>query len=245
MCQYSADSNGCPTSWHYQHLGNMINSGAGMITIESVAVSKSGRISIKDLCLFNREQEKQLKKLLNHLKKIKKIPVILQISHSGRKGSSHIPNSVKKGPLKKYEGGWQTFSASSLKKDVGWPKPKSATKQDIKKIIKQFVNTARKANRAGFDGLEIHMAHGYLIHQFLSPISNKREDEYGGSFENRIKMAIEIINKIKKVWPKNKILGARKTGTDHLKNGISLKESCKFVKILEKLKLNYACVSSG
>ena len=119
MCQYSADSNGCPTSWHYQHLGNMINSGAGMITIESVAVSKSGRISIKDLCLFNREQEKQLKKLLNHLKKIKKIPVILQISHSGRKGSSHIPNSVKKGPLKKYEGGWQTFSASSLKKMLG------------------------------------------------------------------------------------------------------------------------------
>ena len=90
MCQYSADSNGCPTSWHYQHLGNMINSGAGMITIESVAVSKSGRISIKDLCLFNREQEKQLKKLLNHLKKNKKkIPVILQISHSGRKGSSY------------------------------------------------------------------------------------------------------------------------------------------------------------
>ncbi len=245
MCQYSAKSNGCPTSWHYYHLANMVNSGAGMITIESCAVSKSGRISDKDLCLFNNNQEKHLKKLLKYLKKLKKVPIVLQISHSGRKGSSHIPGSAKKGPLKKNEGSWQTISASSLKKDIGWPKPKLASKKDIKKIIKQFVNTASRAKRVGFDGLEIHMAHGYLIHQFLSPISNLRIDDYGGKFENRIKIATEIISQIKEVWPKNKILGARITGTDHLKKGILVKESCKFVKILEKLKLNYVCVSSG
>ena len=245
MCQYSAKSNGCPTSWHYYHLANMVNSGAGMITIESCAVSKSGRISDKDLCLFNNNQEKHLKKLLKYLKKLKKVPIVLQISHSGRKGSSHIPGSAKKGPLKKNEGSWQTISASSLKKDIGWPKPKLASKKDIKKIIKQFVNTASRAKRVGFDGLEIHMAHGYLIHQFLSPISNLRIDDYGGKFENRIKIATEIISQIKEVWPKNKILGARITAIDHLKNGLSIDDSIKLCKKLDKIGFDYVCVSSG
>ena len=245
MCQYSSKKDGTPSYWHYVHLSNMINSGASLLTLESTSISKIGRISVKDLCLYNSNQKNKLKKLFIYLKKMRNIPIVLQISHSGRKGSSNLPWSKEKGPLKKTKGAWLTISPSSLRKDKGWPIPKEIKKKEIKKIIKQFSNCARYAKQIGFDGLEIHMAHGYLIHQFLSPISNKRKDEYGGNFENRSKFAVEIIKEIKKIWPRKKILGARITGTDHLKNGIDIKDSIKLVKKFEKLGLDYVCVSSG
>lgn len=244
MCQYSAN-NGSPTSWHYNHLSNLIRSGAGMVMIESTAVSNNGKITHKDLCLSNSIQEKNFKKLKNFLSGVDNIPIGIQISHAGRKGSSFVPWIKKNTPLDKKNKCWQTFSSSPIKRDKHWPVPKELTKKKIREIIFQFKDTAQRAKRIGFDCLEVHMAHGYLLHQFLSPISNKRKDEYGLNKKNLSDFPIEVAKEIKKIWPKNKILGARITATDHLSKGISIKDSILLSKKLEKIGYDYVCVSSG
>jgi 2,4-dienoyl-CoA reductase-like NADH-dependent reductase (Old Yellow Enzyme family) len=243
MCQYSA-INGHPSSWHYKHLGSLVKSGASMVILESTAVNKEGRITKNDLCLYNEEHKKSFKKLILFLKSIKNIPIFIQLSHAGRKGSAEIPWIKSNSPLKK-EDGWQTISSLGIKKDLKWPKPKHATEKDIKKIINDFAKSAKFAISSGFDGIEIHMAHGYLIHQFLSPIVNKRKDSYGGSFEKRSLLAVQITKNLKKICKNKTILGVRMTATDHLKKGININESLRFVKNLETLGVNYACISSG
>ncbi len=242
MCQYSS-IRGSPSNWHYKHLSNLILSGASMLVLESTAVSKIGRITYNDLGLFNKTQEKNFSKLIKFLKSIKDIPICLQISHSGRKGSCNIPWVNSGNPLKKNK--WKTISSSNLKRDINWPAPKKASLNDIKKIISEFENTASRAIRAGFDGIEIHMAHGYLIHQFISPICNVRNDEYGGSVKKRCRLSLEITERIKKKLPKNKILGIRLTGSDHLNKGISLNDSVYLAKKLKNIGVNYICISSG
>jgi 2,4-dienoyl-CoA reductase-like NADH-dependent reductase (Old Yellow Enzyme family) len=242
MCQYSA-INGSPTEWHYKHLSNLISSGASMLIIESTAVSKIGRITLNDLGLYNNKQLNEFKKLIKFLKKIKNIPICLQISHSGRKGSCNVPWLKSGKPLKNNK--WKTISSSNKNKDLDWPKPKMVSLKETKKIITEFVNCAKKAFRAGFDGVEIHMAHGYLIHQFLSPICNNRQDNYGGSLKKRCNFALEIAKKIKSITPNNKFIGARVTGSDHLKNGINIKDSIYLINKLKELNLKYICISSG
>ena len=244
MCQYSSNSDGTPSNWHYKHLGNLINSGAGMLVVESTSISKEGKITLRDLALYNKNQMKKFKDLVSFLKKNNQTKLIVQLSHSGRKGSSNIPWVKKNSPLKNHLK-WQTFSSSNIKKDDGWPIPKSLNKKQIKKIVNQFRNSSIFAMDAGFDGIEIHMAHGYLLHQFLSTVSNKRNDEYGGSLENRLRLILEVCRSLRKIIPKNKFLGARITAVDHLKNGINLSESLKLAKELEKLDFDYLCVSSG
>lgn len=243
MCQYSA-INGHPSNWHYKHLGSLVKSGASMIILESTAVNKEGRITKKDLCLYSEEHKKSFKKLILFLKSIRDIPILIQLSHAGRKGSSEIPWIKSNTPLKKKDG-WQTISSLGIKKDLKWPRPKHATEKDIKKIINDFAKSAKFAILAGFDGIEIHMAHGYLIHQFLSPVVNKRKDSYGGSFEKRSLLAIQITKNLKKICKNKTILGVRMTATDHLKKGININESLRFVKDLESLGVNYVCISSG
>ena len=242
MCQYSA-INGTPSEWHYKHLGSLVCSGASMVVLESTAVSKVGRITNHDLCLYNLKHLAALKKLVKYLKSLKNIPIIIQLSHSGKKGSSDIPWIKSNSSLKKNN--WTTISSSKIKKDKFWPYPKAANKKDIKKILFDFEKSARFAKKAGFDGIEIHMAHGYLIHQFLSPISNIRKDEFGGSFLNRIAFPISIVSKLKKITGKKMILGARVTASDHLNKGIKLKESINFIKLLKRKGVNYVCISSG
>jgi 2,4-dienoyl-CoA reductase-like NADH-dependent reductase (Old Yellow Enzyme family) len=245
MCQYSAD-NGCPTNWHYKHLSSFSNSGAGGLMIESTAVSKAGKITHKDLAIYNKKQIKELKKLLIFLKKINnKLPIGIQISHSGRKGSAHVPWINNGSCLKNKEKKWVTLAPSAIKRSTGWPKPKEMSLNDIKKLITDFKKAAVAADACNFDILEIHMAHGYLLHQFMSPISNHRKDKYGGSLENRCRLLIEIGKLIRKVWPKNKCLGARITGTDHLKNGLNYNDCIYLSKKLEKIGFDYICVSSG
>jgi 2,4-dienoyl-CoA reductase-like NADH-dependent reductase (Old Yellow Enzyme family) len=243
MCQYSA-INGCPSNWHYKHLANLIKSGASMLILESTAINKAGRITKKDLCLFNSQHQKSFKKLLLYLKSIKDIPILIQLSHAGRKGSAEVPWVKPNTPLKKKER-WETISSCKIEKDLKWPKPKKANIKNIKKIIEDFSKSTKLAILAGFDGVEIHMAHGYLIHQFLSPITNKRTDSYGGDYLKRSLLAFQIIKNIKKICKNKIILGARITGTDHLRNGISINESIKFAKSLEALGVEYICVSSG
>ncbi len=244
MCQYSS-KNGCPSDWHYNHLNNLSSTGASMVILESTAIDKIGRISRSDLCLYNSTHEKKLKKLLKYLKKNNNnVKYGIQISHSGRKGSSYEPLIKHNTPLKKRQS-WQTIAPSAIKRAKHWPKPHEMSKKRIKEVVQKFRNTLIRAKRIGFDCLEIHMAHGYLLHQFFSPISNKRKDEYGGNFENRSRLLLEISTELRKLWPKDKILGARITGSDHLKKGISLNDSCLLAKKLKAIGLDYVSVSSG
>lgn len=243
MCQYSS-KNGSPSKWHYEHLKNLSSTGASMVLLESTAVDKQGKISDADMCLYNVAQERNLKKLVKFLKSKNDIKYGIQISHSGRKGSSYEPWIKHNSPLPKKRS-WKTLSASAISRDKGWPKPSEMTKLQIKKMIQKFKNTAIRADRVKFDCLEIHMAHGYLLHQFFSPISNKRTDEYGGNFINRSRLLNEIAKEVRKVWPQNKILGARITGTDHLKGGLSINDAIALSKTLKKIGFDYISVSSG
>tara|TARA_B100000963_G_scaffold360833_2_gene393374 strand:+ start:358 stop:1416 length:1059 start_codon:yes stop_codon:yes gene_type:complete len=243
MCQYSAN-NGNPSKWHYKHLSNLSATGASMVMLESTAIEKSGKISDSDLCLYNDTHVKNLSHLIKYLKKRNDIKLGIQISHSGRKGSSHLPWEKFNMPLKG-KNSWQTYAPSAIRRDNHWPFPKKLTIAQIKKLIEYFKKSAILANKSGFDCLEIHMAHGYLLHQFFSPISNKRDDNYGGNLENRSRLLIEIASTIRKVWPKNKILGARITGSDHLKKGVKVKDSIYLIKKLKKQGIDYVSVSSG
>ncbi len=242
MCQYMAN-NGCPSGWHYHHLRNLIETGAGSLVVESTAVSKVGRITEKDLCLYNFNHYKAHKNLVRYLKNIKNIPLILQLSHSGRKGSAEIP-WLKKNQSLKSKKKWTTISPSSLKRSKNWAIPKEMSLKDINKVVKQFKISSKLAFKAGYDGVEIHMAHGYLIHQFCSPISNLRNDEYG-IVNKKYKFPLEIVKEIKKIRPNFKIIGARVTGMDHLKNGIKINDAINLITKLKKVGLNYVCISSG
>jgi 2,4-dienoyl-CoA reductase-like NADH-dependent reductase (Old Yellow Enzyme family) len=244
MCQYSAH-NGNPSKWHYGHLQSLSQSGAGLLMLESTAVSKQGRITLRDLTIINKKNTDSLKNLISHIKSISDIAIGLQISHSGRKGSAEIPWIQNNKSLSKKKYGWKTCAPSAIKRDINWPKPKALDKKGIKKIINEFKVAAIRARNLNLDCLEIHMAHGYLLHQFFSPISNKRNDIYGGSLENRCRLLLEVSKEVRKVWPKNKILGARVNGKDWVKNGSTIEDCVYLVKKLKKLKFNYVCVSSG
>ena len=242
MCQYSA-KNGCPTKWHYEHLNQLASTGAGLLMIECTAVNKTGRISSNDLCLFNKKQEIELKKLIIFLKKNNKVKIGLQISHSGRKGSAELPWVKTNTPLKKRK--WLTYAPSPIKRDKNWPIPQELTIKQIERIKEDFRKCAQIAKRIGVDCLEIHMAHGYLLHQFFSNISNLRTDKYGGSLENRVRFLTEVVEIVRTEWPKDRILGVKVTGSDRLKNGLSVYDSIYLCKKLEKLSLDYVCIASG
>lgn len=244
MCQYSSN-NGNPSFWHLGHLQQLSQSGAGMLMLESTSVSPEGRISKKDLTLFSKKNFLSFKNLLKHIRYVSKIPLGLQISHSGRKGSAKIPWEKSNSPLTKKEGGWFTCAPSSIKRDKAWPSPRELSVKQINKIIKQFENTAKLANKVGFDCLEVHMAHGYLLHQFFSPISNKRTDKYGGILENRCRFLCEVFKAVRSVWPKKKILAARVNGYDWLPNGSSINDCIYLVNKLKKIGIDYVCVTSG
>ena len=243
MCQYSS-KNGNPSSWHYKHLQNLCSSGASMIIMESTAIDRNGRISPADLCLYTNNHQKNLKRLFSFLKSKNDTKIGIQISHSGRKGSSNIPWIKPNTPLKKKKS-WQTYAPSPIARDKHWPIPKMLSIQDIKKLISKFENCAIRAKKIGFDLLEIHMAHGYLLHQFFSPVSNKREDIYGGNLKNRSRVLLEVSKAVRKIWPSNKILGARITGTDHLKDGLNIKDAIFLSKKLKEIGFDYISVSSG
>ena len=243
MCQYSS-KNGAPSKWHYKHILNLSSTGAGMVILESTAIDKNGKISEADLCLYNNTHEKKLKELLNFVKKQSNIKLGIQISHSGRKGSTYIPWIKPNCPLPK-KLSWKTFAPSAIPRTKNWPIPKELSIKQIKNLIKKFKIAAIRANKIGFDCIEIHMAHGYLLHQFFSPISNKRKDKYGGNIENRARFLIEVSKAIRKIWPQKKIIGARITGTDHIKNGLKIKDAVFLAKKLKKVGLDYISVSSG
>lgn len=244
MCQYSSED-GFSADWHLVHLGSRAVGGAGIVMTEGTAVSPEGRISYADLGIWKDEHIPGLKRITDFIKDYGAVPAI-QLAHAGRKGS-RSKNWEGNTLWPEDKGGWQVVGPSALSYGDGYPVPEELDRDGIKKVINDFREAARRSHEAGFDIIEIHAAHGYLIHEFLSPISNKRADEYGGSFENRIRILTEIADAIREVWPDSKPLFVRISASDWLENETSwdLDQSVKLSGILKEHEVDLIDVSSG
>jgi NADPH2 dehydrogenase len=240
MCQYSA-VDGVAQDWHLQHYGAMAASGPGMIVIEATGVAAEGRISPNCLGLWNDAQEAAFSRLVGALHSFGDSRIAVQLGHSGRKGAASPP-WLGGGPA---ENGWQTVSASDVPFDAGWPAPRAADEAEMALLRQAFVDAARRALRAGFDAIELHSAHGYLLHQFLSPLSNRRADRYGGSLDNRMRFPLEVIERVRAVWPADKPLGIRISATDWAEGGFTIDEAVIYAKAFKAAGIDYSCVSSA
>ena len=242
MCEYSS-VDGFANNWHLVHLGSRAVGGAGLIFTEAAAVSPEGRITPDDLGIWKDEHIDFLKSITSFIREHNAVPGI-QLAHAGRKASHSRPWKGSK-PLAGNEGGWQTLAPSPLGYKETDPLPKEMSKEDIGNLVTDFTKAAERALKAGFSVFEIHAAHGYLINEFLSPISNNRSDEYGGSFENRIKILLEIVKAVREVI-KNKLpLFVRISATDWVDGGWDIDDSVKLSKILKENSVDLIDCSSG
>ena len=243
MCQYSAD-NGDATDWHMIHLGHLALSGAGVLFIEATAVEPEGRITPTDLGLWSDRNEQALQPVIQAIRRHSTMPIIIQLSHAGRKASSAAP--WEGGQMLALEnGGWQTVAPSALPHGADEAPPTALDAAGLQRIKTAFVDTARRAQRLGLDGIEIHAAHGYLLHQFLSPLANKREDEYGGSLENRMRFPLEIFQAVRDAVPATMAVGVRISATDWVEGGWDLEQSTALAHALKDRGASFIHVSSG
>lgn len=242
MCQYSADD-GYANDWHLVHLGSRAVGGAGLVIQEATAVSPEGRITAGDLGLYHQDHVEKLKQISAFIQAQGAVAGI-QIAHAGRKASCDLPWNGG-GQLKKDEDGWQTVSSSPLTFNPDDEAPSELTLKELEKVINDFKVAAARAFEAGYQVLEIHAAHGYLIHQFFSPLSNKRTDKYGGSFVNRIRLCMEIIAAVQAVWPNKLPLFVRISATDWAADGWDLTEALQLCVILKSLGVDLIDCSSG
>lgn len=247
MCQYSANEQGELSCWHEQQWANYALSGAGMCIVEATAVQAAGRISYADLGLWNDMQRAQMKALLHKVKSISPMPFAVQLAHAGRKASTDKPWQGIGQFAPNEEHGWQTVSASELPFQSHEHPPHALTQDEIQQVIAAFASAAVRAVDAGFDLIEIHAAHGYLLHQFMSPLSNHRQDEYGGSLENRIRLTLEVFQAIQNAVPQGYPIGVRISATDWMDDaeGWNVESSVGLAKALEHLGAAYIHVSSG
>jgi NADPH2 dehydrogenase len=243
MCQYSA-VDGVAQPWHGQHLGGFAASNAGLIILEATGVTLDGRISPYCLALENDAQEAALRDLIAGIRTYSDVPLGIQLAHAGRKASSAAPWNGGM-PIPVAQGGWQTVAPTDEPFYADAPKPHALTEAEIAGIVDAFVASAQRADRAGFDLVELHGAHGYLIHQFLSPRVNKRTDRYGGSLDNRLRLALEIATAVRAVWPKSKTLGMRLSASDWVDGGWTPEETAILSQKLEAIGLDFIHVTSG
>ena len=242
MCQYSA-TDGFATDWHLVHLGSRANGGAGLIIQEATSVSPEGRISPEDLGLWNNEQIDKLKQITQFIINQDAVPGI-QLAHAGRKASAASPwNGGRK--VANDNGGWDTVAPSAIAYHDNEKAPIALDKNGIQKVITDFKAATKRALEAGYQVVEIHAAHGYLLHQFLSPLSNVRTDEYGGSFENRIRLTLEVVEAVQSEWSENLPLFVRISASDWAEGGWNLEESIQLSKILKEKGVDLIDVSSG
>jgi 2,4-dienoyl-CoA reductase-like NADH-dependent reductase (Old Yellow Enzyme family) len=244
MCQYSAE-NGTMTDWHMLHLGSLSNSGAGLLIVEATGVELIGRISLGCTALANDENEAAMKRVVDACKRYGTAKIGIQLGHAGRKASCKRPWESKNHADVLVDGAWQTKSASALPFAPGWHTPEALTIADLEALKAAFVAATRRADRAGFDLIEIHGAHGYLLHQFISPLSNKRTDQYGGSRENRIRLPLEIFTVMREAWPAHKPLGIRISAVDWMDDGLKIEDSVFFAQKLKEAGCDFIDVSSG
>lgn len=242
MCQYSA-LDGFANDWHLVHLGSRASGGAGLIIQEATSVSPEGRISPEDLGLWKDEQIEKMQQINRFIISQNSVPGI-QLAHAGRKASAASPwNGGRKVAIEK--GGWDTVAPSAIAYYDTDPKPVALDLDGIQKVIADFKSATKRAVQAGFQVMEVHAAHGYLMHQFLSPLSNTRTDAYGGSFENRIRFTLEIVEAVQAEWPENLPLLVRISATDWAESGWNLQESIALSKILKEKGVDLIDVSSG
>jgi len=243
MCQYSADD-GSATDWHMMHLGSLAISGAGLLMIEATAVERPGRITHGCLGLYSDSNELALAHVLAACRRLGNTPIGIQLGHAGRKASAQRPWEGG-GSLKPDQDSWPTVAPSAIPMDTNWQTPREATGADLARIQSAFVDATRRAQRLGLDLVEAHCAHGYLLHAFLSPVSNRRADRYGGSLENRMRFPLEVIDAMRAVWPEEKPLGVRVSATDWLEDGFTVEDAVVFARAAKKRGVDYICASSG
>lgn len=242
MCQYSAED-GMPGEWHHVHYGARAGGGAGMIVVEATAVAPEGRISPCDLGLWNDSQADAFRPIVSFIKAQGATPAI-QIAHAGRKACTNTPwNSGS--PVKTGEGGWQPLAPSALPFSPDSSTPAEMTQADIDNVVDQFAEAAGRALHAGFEVLQIHMAHGYLLHEFLSPLTNRRTDSYGGSFENRARLPLRVAKAVRELWSADKPVMVRISATDWVEGGWDLHGSIELVRQLKAIGIDLVDVSSG
>jgi 2,4-dienoyl-CoA reductase-like NADH-dependent reductase (Old Yellow Enzyme family) len=243
MCQYSADD-GVANDWHFTHINNLSLSGASMFCIEATHVEAIGRITPGCLGLWNDATEAALKPIVASVRKHSKSALAMQLAHAGRKSSSHVPwDGGQQIPIA--EGGWQAEGPSAVPHKEGETPPRALDAAGLARVRDAFVDTAKRCERLGLDALELHCAHGYLLHQFLSPISNRRTDQYGGSLQNRMRYPLEVFEAIRAAFPEQKPVGIKVSATDWVDGGWDLEQTIEFARELKKRGVDWIDVSSG
>jgi NADPH2 dehydrogenase len=243
MCQYSAND-GVADDWHKTHLGMLANSGAGLLVFEATHVERRGRITHGCLGLYSDACEAALESIIAHCRQIGTAKLGIQLAHAGRKASSQRPWEGGKA-LPQSEDPWPTLGPSALPFGPGWHTPHAMTEDDMAIVNAAFTDATKRAVRLGFDAIELHFAHGYLLHSFISPLANKRNDEFGGSLPGRMRFPLEVARAARAVVPRGIPLGARITGSDWLDGGITAEDAVGLAKALKEAGLDYVDVSSG
>ncbi|MGH7020119.1 MAG: NADH:flavin oxidoreductase/NADH oxidase [Brevundimonas sp.] len=243
MCMYSA-VDGVPQPWHAQHIGRLALSGAGLVVIEATGVEAAGRISWADTGLWNDEQESAFARIIRDIRTYSDTPIGIQLAHAGRKASTNPPWIDRGGPAPA-DRAWETFSASAQAFKPDWHTPTALDQAGMDRVVEAFVDSAKRADRAGFDLVELHAAHGYLLTQFLSPLSNARTDEFGGSLENRMRFPLRVAQALRDAWPRTKALGVRFNGSDWTEGGITVEEAQAFGAALHAIGYDYLHLTSG
>ena len=244
MCQYSA-IDGCMTDWHIIHLGSLALSGAALLTIEATAVLPEARITYADVGLWNDATEAAIGRTLESIRRWSDIPIAIQLAHAGRKASTELPwkGGVQIPP--DHANGWQTFAPSAVPFEDGQRPPVALDRDGLARVREAFASAAQRAARLGVDAVQLHGAHGYLLHEFLSPLSNRRDDEYGGRLENRMRFPLEVFDAVRAAFPADRAVSMRVSGTDWADNGWDIDQTVTFARALEARGCAAIHVSSG
>jgi 2,4-dienoyl-CoA reductase-like NADH-dependent reductase (Old Yellow Enzyme family) len=243
MCQYSAVE-GSLTDWHLMHLGTLALSGAAMMVVEATAVCAQGRITLGCTGLYSDENERTMKRVNDFVRSISSVRLGVQLAHAGRKASAQRPWEGR-GPLGAEDGAWPTVAPSAVALASGWPVPHALDRAAMDGVREAFVNAARRAARIGLDFVELHSTHGYLLSEFLSPLANRRTDAYGGSLENRMRFPLEVFRAVREVWPADKPIGAKISGTDFAEGGWTPEDAVAYARELKRSGCDYVTVSGG
>jgi len=243
MCQYSA-SDGCMGDWHLMHLGTLALSGAGLLVIEATHVSREGRITHGCCGLYDDANERALDRVLRFVRAHSSMPIGLQLGHAGRKASSARPWQGR-AALGPGEDPWPTLAPSPIAFGEGWPVPREATPEALAAVREAFVEATRRAARLGVDLIEVHAAHGYLLSTFLSPLSNRRDDCWGGDRDSRMRFPLEVFAAMRAAWPVERPMGVRIHGADWVDGGWTIDDAIAFAGALKELGCDYVTVSSG
>jgi len=244
MCQYSA-ADGCMNDWHQMHLGQLAQSGAALLTIEATAVVPEGRITYADVGLWDDATEAAMGRVLESVRRWSDMPIAIQLAHAGRKASTEVP---WKGGAQLSPGdihGWQTEAPSSLSFASGEAPPAALDSDGLARLREAFAQAARRAARLGIDAIQLHGAHGYLLHQFLSPLSNRRSDAYGGTLENRMRFPLEVFDAVRAAFPADRSVSMRVSGTDWVDGGWDVAGTIAFAQALEARGCAAIHISSG